>query len=200
MASTRKAAKALSRSAPAIVACLLAAACGDETPPPQYVGKVAGSDAVVGAVTDGENVQFYLCGGPSTYSTLTKWFTGPVGPGGALDLETDGFELTGDLAKGSGQVRTAGGETLPWSVTPASGALGGLWSAETSTSCRTGAVVGDFEGDGQMHLQGTWCGDVKDVFAQVTPIMPWLTDERGIAVRVETDPAQNIFVARVWQP
>src|SRR5262245_7849019 len=92
--------------AAAVAACVSTAGCGDQTAAPQYVGRVTdpGADAVVAALSDGERVQFYLCGGPSTYATLTHWFQGPVGPGGALQIESGGFVLTGDIESGAGKV------------------------------------------------------------------------------------------------
>jgi hypothetical protein len=182
-------------------AVLFAAGCGDELPAPAYVGKVtdSGSDAVVGMVSDGERVQFYLCGGPSTYETLTHWFQGPVAKDGTFRIESGGFEATGDITAGKGEVKTDDGKTLSWTVRAAKGEEEGLYAAMDG-SCRTGAVVGDFDGDGAVDLQGTWCNG-KDIFAQVTPIRPLEVTAIGtIAVQVLSSPPKPLVVDRVRWP
>lgn len=186
--------------AAALLLAALAAGCGDEAAAPAYVGKVTDpeADAVVGMVSDGERVQLYLCGGPRTYATLTHWFQGPVASDGTFSIESGGFVATGDLEAGAGEVKTDDGQTLSWSVQPASGELSGLYAAMDG-SCRTGAVVGDFDGDGALELQGTWCNG-KDIFAQVTPIMPMTPSARGLAVDVRIDPPKQLWVDRVRAP
>lgn len=189
------------RAIPALLA-LSAVGCGDEVTVSTYVGKVTGpsADAVVGLVSDGERVQLYLCGGPSTYATHSRWFQGPVAADGSFSIESGGFVATGGVSEGSGELKTDAGETLSWTARPASGDLEGLYAAFDG-SCRTGAVVGDFDGDGTVDLQGTWC-DGRDAFAQVTPIMPIATSSRGIGVRVqlESEPQKKLFVDRVRAP
>lgn len=195
MASTRHL-----RLAVAALLGALASGCGDEAVAPAYVGKVTnpGADAVVGMVSDGERVQLYLCGGPATYATLTRWFQGPVAADGTFTIESGGFTATGDLGAGAGQVETDDGQTLSWSVQRAADELSGLYAAMDG-ACRTGAVIGDFDGDGALDLQGTWCNG-KDIFAQVTPIRPLVETVRGVAVDVALDPPKQLFVDRVRAP
>lgn len=190
----------LARSTLLAAAVLVIAGCGDEAAARQSVGKVTdpGSDAVVGMVSDGERVQLYLCGGPSSYAALTRWFQGPVGADGSFSIASGDFVAEGDAFTGEGVVKTDDGRTLAWQVDPASGDLPGLYAAMDG-SCRTGVVVGDFDGDGALDLQGTWC-DGKDLFAQVTPIMPIMPSARGIAVTALTDPPRQLWVDRVRQP
>ncbi|MFT3765509.1 MAG: hypothetical protein QM820_08350 [Minicystis sp.] len=185
------------RAVPILLASL-AVGCGDDVVAPAYVGKVTDSDAVVGMVSDGERLQLYLCGGPETYARYTRWFQGPIAADGTFSIESGGFVAEGDLARGGGTVRTDDGQTLSWSVTPADSALGGLYAAMDG-SCRTGAVVGDFDGDGELDLQGTWCNG-KDVFAQVTPLLPIALTDRGVRVSVQIDPPKVLFVDRVRAP
>ncbi|APR87630.1 hypothetical protein A7982_12979 [Minicystis rosea] len=177
---------------------VLAAGCGDEAVAPAYVGTVAGSDAVVGLVGDGEHVQLYLCGGATSYAELTRWFQGPIAADGTFSIESGGFVATGSLTTGKGEVKTESGELLSWSVARADGELSGLYAAMDG-SCRTGVVVGDFDGDGSIDVQGTWCNG-KDLFAQVTPLTPIAITDRGIRVRVDVDPPKDLYVDRVRVP
>jgi hypothetical protein len=189
--------------AAAALAGLLAAGCGGggAANASAFVGRVTdqGQDAVVGAVSDGTDVSFYVCGGASSFATETRWILGKAGAGGALDITGNGWHVTGNLEAGSGQVQTDQGQTLSWTARPAVGPLEGLYQAMDGT-CRTGAVVGDF-GDGMgTRLQGTWC-DGASHFAQVVPIKnPLSLDGEGIAVTVQSQSAQTLVVARLAEP
>jgi hypothetical protein len=76
--------------------------------------------------------------------------------------------------------------------------MAGLY-ATMDGSCRTGAVVGDFDGDGVDDLQGVWC-DGEGKYAQVTPLMPMVVTERGIGVKVLVTPPKDLYVDRVRAP
>lgn len=174
------------------------AGCGDETLAPTYVGRVEGTDEVVAAVTNGDEVALYLCGGATTYATHSRWFKGTLDEGGAFTAAKDGFTATGSLSSGKGTITTAAGETLTWSMRPAKGELEGLYESNAD-SCRTGAVASDLDGDGVLEVQGTWCGG-GNIFAQVTPILPIYVSERGIGVSVNVSPAKGLWVDRVRIP
>ena len=158
----------------------LAAGCGDETVAPAFLGQVSGTDAVVGAVSEGGQIAFYVCGGPSSYTRLTRWFTGDVAADGSIDLQTTGWTLTGNLGGGSGTLAGPDGETHPWAAHVVSGEVDGLYSVMDG-ACRTGAVVGDLDGTGSLRFQGTWC-DGDGEFAQVTPILPMSDVTAGVAL------------------
>jgi hypothetical protein len=193
----------------AALAGSLAAGCGGAAAGTSaFVGEVTdqGQDAVIGAVSDGARVSFYVCGGPSSYATMTKWIQGPVAADGTLDISGGGFRVTGRIGGegqsplGAGRIQTPAGEAVSWTVRPAVGSLEGLYQTMDG-SCRTGAVVGDF-GDGLgVRLQGTWCGGGSQ-YAQVTPIRSPLALEEGedIAVRVEAADAQALLVSRLVAP
>lgn len=190
------------RAAAAVLVGMMGVGCGGSTADATaFVGAVTdpGQNAVVGAVSDGVDVSFYVCGGPTSYATMTRWILGTVGAGGALNLTTDGFHVTGNLDAGAGQLVTDTGATLAWTARPATGALEGLYQA-TAAGCRSGAVIGDF-GDGRgTRLQGTWC-DAASHFAQVTPIKNPLTlDGQNVAVTVETSGAPTLVLARLTVP
>jgi hypothetical protein len=181
----------------ALAAMAFLAGCGDEALVPTYVGQVEGTDEVVAAVTDGDQVALYLCGGATTFATRSRWFRGTVDERGAFSATSEGFTATGDLTAGKGTITTADGETLTWSMRPAEGPVEGLYQS-SADGCRMGAVAADFDGDGLIDLQGTWCDGSQ--FAQVTPIMPVGVTERGIGVSVTTIPGKGLWVDRVRTP
>jgi hypothetical protein len=178
----------------------LQAGCGDDAVAPAYIGKVTdtGSDAVVGMISDGDRVQLYLCGGKTTYATLSHWFQGPLATDGTFSIESGAFTATGDVGAGTGKIKTDDGQTLSWSVRPAQGELEGLYAAMDG-SCRTGAVVGDFDGNGVVDLQGTWCNG-EGRFAQVTPLRLLTLGDLGVQVTVQIDPPKSLYVDRVRAP
>lgn len=186
----------------AALASLFVAGCGSASgEAPAFVGNVEGQDAVVGAVSDGERATFYLCGGDSTYETLTRWFTGSVAADGALDLSNakGDWKVSGNLESGSGQITGDQGETFTWTAHAASGDVDGLYQVMDG-SCRTGAVVGDLDGKGTTRLQGVWC-DGEGNFAQVIPLRNQIElTAKGIEVTVQTPQAKQLLVTRVRQP
>jgi hypothetical protein len=174
----------------------LGVGCSSETAPgaPTFVGTLTGKDAVVGAVAEGDDVSFYVCGGASTYSTMTRWIQGTARADGSLDLLSKGWRVTGNLEVGAGELEGEG-VTYSWQVHPSTGPLEGLYETVDS-GCRTGAVVGDF-GDGVgTRLQGTWC-DTSNRFAQVTPIA---ISPQGIQIDVLTGLSKTLFVTRLAAP
>lgn len=179
-----------------IGACLLLTGCG-QGGASTYVGKLTdpGADAVIGAVSDGAEITVYVCGGAKTYAGDTRWLRGPVDANGGFSLVSDGLTVTGDVS--AGHVVTDAGITLSWTMAEASGDLEGVY--ESRGACRTGAVVGDFAGDGTMQLQGTWC-DGAGKFMQVTPILPIALTAEGIAAKVEIAGAGRFFLTRVEKP
>ncbi len=194
-----------SRPRPARPLAPLASGCGDQADAPAFVGAVTGSDAVVGVVSEAGQATLYVCGGPTSYAHLTRWFTGVTSADGALQLQSaGGWAVTGNRADGSGTITGPGGETHAWTAHPASNDVAGLYAA-TDGACRTGAVVGDLDGKGATTLQGTWC-DGSGAFAQVTPIIPMADVSVGIAlsgipIAVELPgPAKDLVVQRVRQP
>jgi hypothetical protein len=180
-----------------IAACLLLAGCGGTHGVETYVGRVTdpGTDAVIGAVSDGAEITVYLCGGAKSYATDTHWFSGKVDDSGKFSLAADGFTITGDVT--AGHVVTSAGITLSWTMAAASGEVEGVY--ESQGACRTGAIVGDFAGDGTMQLQGTWC-DGAGKYLQVTPILPIALSARGIEAKVADGSSKTFFLTRVTAP
>ncbi|WP_437974310.1 hypothetical protein WMF11_38135 [Sorangium sp. So ce295] len=188
-----KSARALARAAGVLGAVLCAACAADpEGPPPEIsVGTVDGTDAVLALVRGEGAVTLYVCGGVSSYATMTRWFEGPEDPSGAFSLESDGWTATADPGGESGRLRTPEGAELAFRARPAAlDRIEGLYAA-VDGGCRTGAVVFTPDDTEAPALQGTWCG-AGDLYAQVTPIRPLsVLDRRGIEVQVELSGARK---------
>ncbi|WP_438024051.1 hypothetical protein [Sorangium sp. So ce233] len=198
--------RALARAA-GVLGALLCAGCAadpEEHEAPATgtsVGAVDGSDAVVAVVRGEGEVTLYVCGGASSYATMTRWFEGTVEANGAFSLSNGGWTARAEPGGDAGTLRSPDGAELAFRVRPASlDRDEGLYSAVDS-GCRTGVVVLTPEGAEAPALQGTWCG-AGDLFAQVTPIR-WLSelDRRGIEVRVELEGApKNLLVTPLERP
>jgi len=151
------------------------------------VGSVLGTDAVIGRVSDGQQVTFYVCGGPTTYGTMTRWFSGVDDVSGAVSLEKDGWYVESDPGGHSGRLIPPEGPALAFEGHAARfGTPEGLYSA-VDEGCRTGAVVVQPPGAKGPAVQGAWCGSDSARFEQVIPILPGDVSSRGIAVRVNVD-------------
>ena len=167
--------------------------CGGEegiSPAPQpdlsYVGLVEGSDARVAVVEDGEDLVAYLCGGPTSFATLTRWFRAPLPEQGSpFRLEKDGVVIEGTIDEGlaEGEVEAPDGTRLAFhaEATPR-GDLAGLYGAEDE-GCMTGVIVTPAGPGEEPLVQGTWCS-ASGSRAQVIPILPAQLQPRGIEVRV----------------
>ncbi|WP_437981423.1 hypothetical protein [Sorangium sp. So ce117] len=188
-----KSARVLARAAGVLGAVLCAACAADpEAPPPEIsVGTVDGTDAVLALVRGEGAVTLYVCGGVSSYATMTRWFEGTEDPSGAFSLESDGWTAIADPGGESGRLRTPEGAELAFRARPAAlDRIEGLYAA-VDGGCRTGAVVLTPDDTDAPALQGTWCG-AGDLYAQVTPIRPLsVLDRRGIEVQVELSGARK---------
>jgi hypothetical protein len=159
------------------------------------VGTVLGTDAVIGRVSDGEKVTFYVCGGPTTYGTMTRWFSGADDASGAVSLVKDGWQVVSDAGGHSGRIIPPTGPELAFEGHAARfGTAEGLYGAVDS-GCRTGAVVLEPSGSSGPRVQGAWCGNDGNKFEQVIPILPGDVSGGGIAVRVDVDGVRkDLFV------
>ncbi|WP_437304540.1 hypothetical protein [Sorangium sp. So ce388] len=195
--------RALARAAGAL-GFMLSAGCAAEAvdPAPETsVGAVEGTDAVVAAVRGEGKVTLYVCGGASSYATMTRWFEGTAEASGAFSLANGGWTASAEPGGDAGRLRTPDGAELAFHLRPASlDRAEGLYAAVDS-GCRTGVVVLTPEGAEAPALQGTWCG-AGDRYAQVTPIRSLHEiDRRGIEVRVEVDGARkDLLVTPLDQP
>jgi len=181
----------------------LSAGCGDESAgvSSSSVGVIEDTDAVVGIVTSADQVTFYVCGGDKTYSTMTRWFSGPVSAGGAggTTLSKGGWKVTAGAGFNRGALITPQGKSLPWSARPVvAGSAEGLYGAFDS-GCRTGAVVTGSGRGADPRLQGTWCDGKR--YAQVIPILPVVRVGDGIPVRIPLpEGAKDLIVQLLEEP
>lgn len=152
------------------------------------VGTILGTDAVIGRVSDGDNVTFYMCGGPTTYGTMTRWFSGPDDASGAISLRSDDWEVVSDPGGHSGRILPPQGPALLFEAHETRfGTPEGLYAA-VDGGCRTGAVVLQPPGADAPTVQGAWCGGGDGSrFEQVIPILPGDVISGGIAVHVDID-------------
>ncbi len=153
------------------------------------IGSVAGSDAVVALVTDGAHVTFYLCGGPTSYVDLTRWFSGSVDGSALQASSTDQATLSGqvDGAGAHGTIVLPDGVTLAWTARPAVPDTDeGLYAA-VDEGCRTGVVVMQASASADVQMQGTWCNSER-ARMQVTPVLPVLHEAGSIEVLVAARP------------
>lgn len=169
----------------AVVLCSLGALAGcggaetldpvaHDEPVATYTGRIAGSDAVFAVLAGPVDVALYVCGGPTTYSAVSHWFSGSREAGSAhVSLTSDEgatAELTLEDETLAGRVEDPTGELgLRADRAPEDG-ISGLYGA-LDAGCRTGVVVWREEGAEAASVQGTWCSDTG-IFAQVTPIAP----------------------------
>ena len=187
--------RTLPLAAALVFSALVVGCAGGDVVDDVAVGTVIGTDAVIGRVSDGEKVTFYVCGGATTYSTLTRWFSGPDDASGAVSLEKDGWQVVSDAGGHSGRIIPPDGPALAFEGHAAGfGTAEGLYGVVDS-GCRTGAVVLDPPGAKAPRVQGAWCGSDGAKFAQVIPILPGDISSGGIAVRVDVDGVRkDLFV------
>jgi hypothetical protein len=157
-----------------------------------YVGAVQNTDALVAVADDGVDWVAYVCGGATTYATMTAWFSSHMerDAGEArLSASSGAKEFTaavhGELATGTIVVD---GTTFEFSAQLSGGKNeAGLFSV-VDEGCRTGLVVPPAS---LGEAQGVWCSapgrfqrNGPPLFAQVTPIRPWSMANRAILVSV----------------
>ena len=137
------------------------------------VGRVDGTDAILAVASDGSTITAYVCGGPTTNATFSRWFHSPAGASFAADQ--DGWHIEGELgASASGVLLDPAGNRFAWRTLAASpGTSLGLYRASgPSGDGVVGAIVGPVEAaSGPLPVQGAWI-DARGQRWQVTPLRP----------------------------
>lgn len=186
------------RSLSMLVLAALAAGCGDVRPASIYTGTLEGSDVRLGIAREAGALVAYVCGGPSTYTTHSRWFSGSVHAGGAA-LEKDGWtlELGFEGTEAAGTLRAPDGAALAFTAAAGDGDTStGVYDA-TDDGCRTGVLVVQERADGAPLLQGTWCDRSGDV-AQVEPGVRMPRGRAGFEVMVNRPAGRSaLFVEPV---
>ena len=170
-----------------------------------FVGALEGSDAKIALVRNDAVWAAYVCGGASTFSSLTGWFQGDLAPHGAVSGRTDGKELAATFgdegATGTLSVEGTGTIRFEASFVPRH-APGGLYQG-ISNGCRTGLIVPP---SGSGESQGVYCADLEisdervRLFEQVTPVAPITPGDDIVAARVLDASAQIIQLEKVALP
>lgn len=160
-------------------------ACGSS--PQQWVGEVAQTDAVLAFSIQDDKIAAYLCGGPTTYTEFSHWFSGSIVATG-FDMASGDLSLRGDLRGGS--LITPNGNFSFNLIQATEDSAVGLYSADgpQQDDCRTGVVV--FNEASPPRVQGSGCN--SGVLEQVTPDGP--VERSGFPVQLM---GANLFVEPV---
>lgn len=128
------------RATLAVIASVLAlAACGGSdnaaAPAKAYVGKVEGTDALIGLVSDGVAAIAYVCDGQE----LATWFRGAQADARTIQLDSGGDGLVANVSEQSaeGHVVLAGTRRKFTAVPAAPGTTAGLYRADVPLDAGT---------------------------------------------------------------
>lgn len=190
---------------PVVLAAIFAAGCGNDASARRaFGGELSSSDAVAGAVVDGDRASVYVCGGPATFATATRWFQGSV------EELADGLTRDGWIVRATINLRTVGyplvgevlspdGDAFDFTLVAAeAGSIANLYST-LDAGCRTGVVVREIPGQ-DPAVQGVWCSDLGEV-EQVTPgIAPLVIEDGALTVSVERPEGLHELVVRPFDP
>ncbi len=161
-----------------------------------FTGPSSDARTLVGVVVAGTRVGFYGCGSGDTLSTHSWWLFGEVGPDGTVALSDDAdFSLEGRIEddRFQGTYRMPdGGDVLTLNLPLAGPDDRSEMFELLDGECRMGVIVVD-NGQDPPQIQGAWC-DGEGVFLQVTPILPFAPDARGLEVSVELPDGPREFV------
>jgi hypothetical protein len=174
---------------------LLGGCAADEESGPHaiYLGEVPGTDAVVAFVVDEAGiVNSYVCGGPSSYAELSRWFCGESDDaGGAREFVKieDGWHMEAIVGEDlvDGTMTSVDGTALSFTAARAApGSRTDLFGADDLGGCATGAIVIDDGGGAEPRVQGTFCEEDADgrIYEQVTPLAPPAAGETHMQVGV----------------
>lgn len=138
-----------------------------------YVGTVSGSDAWIATYAQGNQIAVYVCGGPTSYTTASRWYFGTIAARHA-SLSAEGWSVDVDLEEGHATGKlTPPSAGAPFTFDAAkarSGSFDGLYFA-VDDGRKAGVIVRHELGKDPAIL-GTWFGPTPDARAQVTPIKP----------------------------
>lgn len=157
------------------------AAAGHEV----LVGEVEDSDVRVGVLAGGAQLRVFLCGGPSSYATATRWVRAELDESGDFRFSEGELELAGSLVDGvlEAELIAEGERARIRAERVRAGTLAGLYEARAE--CGTvGLIVAQGERGAEPAAQGACVGD-GHLPDQVNPIKPIAQDRSGaIAVEV----------------
>jgi hypothetical protein len=171
-----------------------AAAPAPTTTKASLVGTLAGTDARVGLVVDDAKGVLYVCGGPTTRPSLSRWFSGGRSSTGLDWTSTDGLRVTasprGDTW--SGDLVTSDGARMHFDLAAApAGTIAGLYEAKLAEG-RAGVVVFQASSTEPATMLGTF-QSIKGSFEQVLPVREVMVTKSGIEVQA-SGVAASFFV------
>ncbi len=161
-------------------------------------GVAEGTDIYVATLhEDGRSIA-YFCGGPTTFQSHTRWFTGAPGDDGAFEHTLGDWRVQG-VATADGATGTLTddtGEQFPFTTQSTAGAeVAGLYRGQLD-GCTVGVVVLDDSGVDAM--QGTFfCEGAEAAAVQVIILSPSLTDDGGLEVQVQQQGAAETDTVQV---
>ena len=176
------------------IVLLLSGACAVDQPSGPhaiYLGDVPGTDAVVAFVVDEVGiVNSYVCGGPTSYAELSRWFCGESDDAGDarefVKLE-DGWHMEAIIRDDvvGGTMTSVDGTSLSFTALRAEpSSQTDLFGANELGGCATGAIVIDDGTGAPPRVQGTFCEEDGDgrIYEQVTPLAPPAAGETHMQV------------------
>lgn len=157
-----------------------------------WVGAVQDSDLMVGVVQAGNAASLFVCGGPSSFATQTRWFSSPIGLDSPFSLAAGGLRLEGttsaDSIEGVLQEDASDpGDARSFSARPVDNAsLAGVYDAFGPCG-HLGLIIQPSSPGEPAAAQGA-CLRVENgaqIVEQVNPVMPLARDANaGVAVTV----------------
>jgi hypothetical protein len=197
--------RCLAVTACAVVACGSTSARGPSAAR-VYTGSVDGTDVQVALVASAHQTRIYFCGGPSSYTTMTRWFTLDLNSTGATHAQADAsndWTLDGQLAGSgaSGSVIVADGTRLAFHATNVSpGTIAGLYEAEAGCG-KVGLIVAQESAQAPPSGQGA-CISSKAVpsVEQVNPIRPLARMADGTIAVLVAGTTETVLVRAAAAP
>jgi len=170
-----------------------------------FSGSISSTDAVMGAVTEGDRAGVFVAGGPTSLDTMTRWFEGD-----AAELET-GIEKDGWIVDATrneavlgkpliGQLVSPANETYSFSLATATGGtIEGLYST-LDAGCITGVVVRATLPGQDPELQGVWCSSNGAIDAVAPVASPVALVDGAITISVDAPAGVRELQVRPYLP
>jgi len=162
-----------------------------------FTGTTSDERTLAGIIIAGNRISFYGCGAGETLANHTWWLAGEVSEDGTVSLSDEAdFRLDGQVVddRFQGTYRIPESDEVLDLDLPRAGPMDRSEVYQfRDGECLMGVVVVENRED-TPKIQGAWC-DGEGLFLQVTPILPFAPDERGLEVSVEfVDGPRRFFV------
>ena len=170
-----------------------------------FSGSISSTDAVMGAVTEGDRAGVFVAGGPTSLDTMTRWFEGD-----AAELEA-GIEKDGWIVDATRNEAVLGKPLIGHLVSPANatysfslatatgGTIEGLYST-LDAGCVTGVVVRATLPGQAPELQGVWCSATGAIDAVAPVASPVALEDGAITISVDAPAGVRELQVRPYLP